>query len=65
MTQGQLNQLFQRANSGAIAGKCTATRSQQFGDDSVTVLVDGSQVNWYLNNHRIAWDRLQSMCDDF
>lgn len=65
MTQGQLNQLFQRANSGAIAGKRSAIISQQFGDDSVTVLVDGPQVNWYFNNHRIAWDRLQSMCDDF
>ncbi|MEL6237048.1 MAG: hypothetical protein AAFO57_00265 [Pseudomonadota bacterium] len=65
MTQSQLNQLFQRANSGAIAAKRASTLSQQFGDDSVTVLVDGPSVNWYLNDQRIAWDRLQTLCDDF
>ena len=65
MTQAQLNQLFQRANSGAIAAKRSASLSQKFGDDSVTVQVDGSSVNWYLNDRRIAWDRLQTLCDDF
>ncbi|UCF25951.1 MAG: hypothetical protein JSV72_11660 [Ralstonia sp.] len=65
MTQAQLNQLFQRANCGAIAARRATSIVQQFGDDSVTVLVDGSSVNWYLNNRQIAWDRLVSQCDDF
>ncbi|MGK2829204.1 hypothetical protein ACSI5F_03745 [Ralstonia pseudosolanacearum] len=65
MTQGQLNQLFQRANRTAIATKSAADACQMFGDDTVAVMVEGADVRWHLNERRIAWDRLQSMCDDY
>ncbi|CBJ38293.1 protein of unknown function [Ralstonia solanacearum CMR15] len=65
MTQGQLNQLFQQARRNSIAIQRSAGASQMFGDDTVAVVVSGSDVRWHLNDRRIAWDRLQSMCDDY
>ncbi|WWQ13007.1 hypothetical protein PQ43W_61 [Ralstonia phage PQ43W] len=62
MTQGQLTQMFQRANARRGDTIC-----QHFGDVliSVRVSLEGFAVQCRRAGAPITWDRLQSMCDDY